>query len=325
MTGGLRIAVTGAAGSVGAKLVEQLARSDDVDGIVAFDCLPVSASHPKVAAFQQDIREPTADILREHGVDAVVHLAFLLRPGHDREAARRVNVGGTAQVLHDCRATGVRRFVYLSSTTVYGARPGAEQPYTEESPARPVRGFQYAEDKAATELMLKTFAANNPDTCVTVLRGCTVLAPRCENFVTQVFSRLARVCILGADPQIQFIHLDDLLEVLELCLLEPVPGVFNVTGEGAVAHSEIARIAGRRRVAVPAQLLAFITQATWMLRLQSDSPACGLAMVRWPWVASNEKLARETGFCPRYTSREALINSALVANRGAGSSRSSGP
>ncbi len=310
----MRILVTGAAGSVGAKLVEQLAQSDDVDGIVALDCLPVSASHPKVVAFQQDIREPIADILREQGVDAVVHLAFLLQPGHNREAAHRVNVGGTAQVLHDCRVVGVQRFVYLSSTTVYGARPGTEQPYTEESPVRPVRGFQYAEDKVATELMLKAFAADNPGACVTVLRGCTVMAPRCENFITQVFSRMALVRIAGADPQMQFIHLDDLLEALELCLLEPVSGVFNVTGEGTIARSEIARVAGRHPVALPAPLLAFITQVTWMLRLQSDSPACGLAMARWPWVASNEKLARETGFRPRYTSREALMNSALAAN-----------
>lgn len=313
----MRVLVTGAAGSVGAKLVEKLTRLDDVDGIVALDCLPVSASHPKVVAFQQDIREPIADILCKHGVDAVVHLAFLLRPGHNREVARRVNISGPAQVLHDCQIAGVHRLVYLSSTTVYGARPGAEQPYTEESPVRPVRGFQYAEDKATTELMLEFFAADNPGACVTVLRGCTVMAPRCENFVTQVFSKLALVRIAGADPQMQFIHLDDLLEVLELCLLEPVPGVFNVTGEGTIARSEIARIAGRHPVPMPASLLALIAQVTWMLRLQSDSPACGLAMARWPWVASNEKLARETGFRPRYTSREALINSALAANRGA--------
>ena len=308
----MRILVTGAAGSVGANLVERLTRSDSVDGIVALDCLPVSASHPKVVTFRRDIREPIADILREHGIDAVVHLAFLLRPGHDRKAARRVNVGGTSQVLHDCWAARVRSFVYLSSTTVYGARPGAEQPYTEESPVRPVRGFQYAEDKARTELMLKTFAANNPGTCVTVLRGCTVIVPRRENLITRVFSRMALIRIPGSDPQMQFIHLDDLLEALEMCVLKPLPGIFNVTGEGTVARSEIARIAGRRPVALPAPLLAFIAQATWMLRLQSDSPACGLAMARWPWVASREKLERETGFRPRYTSLEALMDSALA-------------
>ena len=313
----LRVAVTGAAGSVGAALVERLTGSDGVDGIVAFDVRPVSTAHPKVTAFRRDIREPIADILSEHGVDAVVHLAFLLRPGHDRQAARRVNVDGAARVLHDCRAAGVRQLVYLSSTTVDGTRPGAELPYTEDSPVRPVRGFQYAENKAATELLLETFAADNPSACVTVLRGCPVMAPRCADFVTRAYSRLTRVRIAGADPEMQLIHMDDLLDALELCLLKPMPGVFNVTGEGTVAYSEVARVAGRRPVAVPASILAFIAQAAWVLGLQSDSPACGLAMVRWPWLASNEKLARETWFRPRYTSREALLSSALAADGGA--------
>ena len=313
MRRGLRVAVTGAAGSVGAALVERLAGSDGVDGIVALDVLPVSAPHPKVTAFRRDIREPIADVLGAHGVDAVVHLAFLLRPGHDRQAARRVNVDGTARVLHDCRAAGVRRLVYLSSTTVYGARPGAELPYTEDSPVRPVRGFQYAEDKAATERLLEGFGADDPGARVTILRGCPAMAPGSGDTVTRLYSRLARVRIAGADPEMQFIHMDDVVKALERCLLEPVPGVFNVTGEGTVAYREVARVAGRRPVPVPAHLLAFLVQAAWVLRLQSDSPACGLAMMRWPWVASNEKLVRETGFRPRYTSREALSSSALAA------------
>ena len=276
------------------------------------------ASHPKVAAFRRDIRESCADLLAGQGVDAVVHLAFRLRPGHDRAAARRVNVDGTARVLRDCRAAGVRRLVYLSSTTVYGARPGAEQPYTEDSPVRPLRGFGYAEDKAATERLVAAFAAAEPGARVTVLRGCAVMAPGGGDFVTRTHSRLARVRVAGADPQMQFIHLDDLVAALELCLLEPVPGVFNVTGEGVVAYGEIARVAGRRPVTVPAPLLAFAAQAAWMLRLQGDAPACTLAMLRWPWVASNEKLTRETGFRPRYTSREALMCSALAAGRRTG-------
>ena len=317
MSRGLRVAVTGAAGSVGARLVERLVGSDDVDGIVALDVRPAIASHPKVTAFRRDIREPIADILGEHAVDAVAHLAFMLRPGHDREAARQVNVDGTARVLRDCRATGVRRVIYLSSTTVYGARPGAELPYTEDSPVRPVRGYRYAEDKAEAERLLEAFAADDPGACITVLRGCPVMAPGPEDAVSRVCSRLTRVRIAGADPPMQFIHSDDLVEALELCLLEPVAGVFNVTGEGVVAWSEIARIVGRRPVPVPAHLLAFIVQAAWMLRLQGHSPACILAMMRWPWMASSEKLARKTGFRPRYTSLEALMSSALAARSAA--------
>ena len=312
MASGLRVAITGAAGSIGAKLVERLALSDDVDGIVAFDSQPLTFDHAKVVNFPMDIRQPMSDILREYGVDSVVHLAFLLRPGHNREAIRRVNVGGTARVLRSCREASVRNLLYVSSTTVYGAHPDAVQRYTEELLVRPVRGFQYAEDKAATELIIEAFAADNPDTCVTVLRGCVVMGPRSDNFIAQAFRKPLLVSILGANPQMQFIHEDDVQEALELCLMERVPGVYNLTGEGTVAYSDIARTAGLRSVALPAPVLSALTQASWALRLQGDSPASGLAMVRWPWLASNEKLTRETGFRPRHTSREALEASTLA-------------
>ena len=318
MARGLRIAITGAAGSIGAKLVERLAVSDDVDGIVAFDSRPLPFDHAKVVNFHMDIRQPMSDVLREYSVDSVVHLAFLLRPGHNREANRRVNVGGTARVLRSCREASVRNLLYLSSTTVYGAHPNGVQPYTEDSPVRPVSGFQYAEDKAATELMLEAFTTDNPATCVTVLRGCVVMGPRSDNFIAQAFRKPLLVSILGANPQMQFIHEDDVQEALELCLMEGVPGVYNLTGEGTVTYSDIARTAGLRSVALPAPVLSALTQASWVLRLQGDSPASGLAMVRWPWVASNEKLTRETGFRPRHTSREALEASTLARNvRGA--------
>lgn len=313
---GLRVAVTGAAGSIGSMLVERLAASADVDGVVALDGRRVGFEHPKVAAHQQDIREPMGGVLRGEGVDALVHLAFRLRPGRDREAVRRVNVGGTAQALRACQAAGVRRLVYLSSTTVYGPNAGDAQPYTEASPVRPVRGHQYAEDKAATELMLAAFSADHPETAVSVLRACPVMGPRSESFVTEALRKPALVRAWGADPPMQFLHEEDLMEALELCLLEPVAGVYNVTGEGTVAYSEVARVLGKRCIAGPGWLVGFAMEASWALRLQSDSPGCGLALVRWPWVASSAKLTRETGWRPRYTSREALEASSLAAGRG---------
>lgn len=312
MASGLRVAVTGAAGSVGEKLVERLAASDDVDFIAAFDVQPLHFEHPKVARFQQDIRQPMADILREYRIDSLVHLAFVLRQLRDRDLMRRVNVGGTAQVLRSCQAAGVRRLVYFSSTTVYGPNPGDRLPYTEESPVRPVRGFQYAEDKAATELMIEAFAMDNPETCVTVLRGCVIMGPRSDNFITQAFRKPVLVSIAGANPEMQFMHEADVQEALELCLMERVPGVYNITGQGTVPYSEIARVAGIRAIPVPGPILSCITQASWNLRLQSDATASGLAMARWPWLASNEKLTRETGFRPRYSSREALEASTLA-------------
>ena len=151
----------------------------------------------------------------------------------DRKAADRVNVSGTAQVIHDCWTADIKHLVYLSSTTVYGARSGAEQPYTEESPVRPVRGFQYAENKAAAELKLRTFAMNNPNSRVTILRGVhgngapsarTSLLMSFSDWRAYAFSVPIRRCSLSISTTCS--------TLFELCLLKPACGVFNITGEG---------------------------------------------------------------------------------------------
>ena len=309
---GLRVAVTGAAGSIGARLVESLAASDDVDTVVALDARPIDITHPKVVVYQRDISQPLEDIFKQHRVTSVVHLAFQLKPGRNRGAGRRINVGGTARVLRSSQAADVGHILYLSSTTVYGAHPDNAVPLTEDSRVRPVRGFQYAEDKAATELLLQAYGSDYPDIRITMLRGCVVMGPHSDNFITKAFSKPLLVKIRGADPQMQFIHEDDLRNVLELCLKAKFPGVYNVAGDDTVPYSHIAHVAGRRSFSVPAALLYPLTQASWQLRLQSDSPSCGLDMIRWPWVASIEKLQQETGFTPRYTSQQALEASTLV-------------
>jgi hypothetical protein len=71
-------------------------------------------------------------------------------------------------------------------------------------------------------------------------------------------------------------------------------------------YSDVAREAGRRRVAIPAQVIYPLVGIIWRLGLQRSSPPEGLDYIRYPWVASSEKLKRETGFAFRYTSLEAL-------------------
>lgn len=312
MASGLRIAVTGAAGSIGSNLVARLTASDDVDAIVALDARPIDSISSKVHSYQRDILQPIDDLLKEHGIGSLVHLAFQLKPGRDREAARRINVGGTARVLQSCQFADVNHIVYLSSSTVYGAYKSNGVPFTEDSPVRPVRGFQYAEDKAATELLLQAYATDYADTKITILRGCVVMGPNSDNFITNAFSKPVLVRIAGTDPPMQFIHEEDLLDLLKLSLSEPFPGVYNVAGAGTVPYSHITRVAGRRAIPLPASILYPMTQASWVLRLQSDSPACGLDMIRWPWLADIGKLQRETGWVPQYTAQQALEASTLA-------------
>ena len=303
---GRRVAVTGASGYVGSRLVDSLEAEGEVEMVLAMDVRPPARSLGAKATFiQQDVSVPFPRTFASHEIDTVVHLAYVLRQGRNREANRRVNVGGTANLLDACGEAGVRKIVYLSSTSVYGAHPDNPAFLTEDSPARPARGFQYSEDKVRSEALVEAFAAERPDTVATILRCCPVMGPNADNFIARAFLKPFLVKVRGSDPGMQFIHEDDLIGCIMRCVLDDAPGLYNVAGEGAIRWSEMAAMLGRRMLSLPAWLLYPATDAAWKLRLQSDSPSIGLDFIRYAWAVSTEKIKRELGFEFRHSSREA--------------------
>ena len=300
-----RVAITGAAGYVGGALVRRLERVDEIERVLAIDVRPVTDRHTSRVTFvRQDVTVPMTDLLVEHRIDTVVHLAFVLNPGRDRAAARRANVNGTAAVLDSCVRAEVQRVLYLSSTTVYGAHHDNPPLLTEDSPIRPVEGFAYGEDKAETEALFSEFVQRYPTCATAILRACPVLGANADNFISRAFAKPFLVGIAGSDPPMQFLHESDLSEILYLCLLNGVTGVYNLAGDGTIQWSEMVGMYGRRLVSLPAPILYGLTSATWKLGLQGDSPASGLDFIRYRWVASTGKIKQELGYEFRRTSRD---------------------
>jgi UDP-glucuronate 4-epimerase len=165
----MRILVTGGAGFIGSHLCARLlGRGDEVTAVDNFDPFyPERLKRRAVEPLQSEgIRLVTADIrddaamdraFREARPEAVVHLAALagVRPSLERpDAYMDVNVRGTAVLLDAARKANIRRFIFGSSSSVYGE--GARPPFREtariDSPLSP-----YAASKAAGELLARTF------------------------------------------------------------------------------------------------------------------------------------------------------------------------
>ena len=84
-----RVAITGGSGYIGSRLIERLGGDASVARILVLDVRPLPRAYgPKVVYLQRDITEPIDDVLREHEIDVVVHLAFILKAGHNRVAIR---------------------------------------------------------------------------------------------------------------------------------------------------------------------------------------------------------------------------------------------
>ena len=301
-----RAAVTGASGYIGARLVRRLEQEDSVEKILAIDVRPPARPFGSKTVFM--LREASGAVdrlLSEHAIDSVSHLAFILKPGRNRASIRRTNVEGARNMLEGCARASVEHLLYLSSSTVYGAHPDNPSLLTESSPLRPVEGFQYGEDKAAAESVIQNLAKRPGSPATVVLRACPVLGPTADNYVSRSFSGPFLVRIRGADPPMQFLHEDDLTELMAHCILNRVSGVYNAAGDGTITWREATDRLGRTTVSVPAGLIHMATDLSWRLRLQTSASPAGLRFIRYPWVVSTEKIKREVGIGFRYSSGEA--------------------
>ncbi|MDI1435141.1 NAD-dependent epimerase/dehydratase family protein [Polyangium sorediatum] len=184
----MKLLVTGIAGFIGSHLAERLLdRGDTVVGLDSFDPYYArSIKERNLARVRGRAHVVEADLLDEAAVaeilsatdfDVVVHLASLagVRPSLAVPARyQRVNVEGTTRLAELARARGVRRFVFASSSSVYGA--SKRLPFAEDDRAdEPMSS--YAASKRAAELVLRALVHTH-DLGVTCLRYFTVYGPR---------------------------------------------------------------------------------------------------------------------------------------------------
>lgn len=306
----MRFAVTGAAGFLGQALVRHLASLPSTESVLAIDvrAKPGLARPPaSVRWVFHDIRQPMGEIFRSSGVQAIAHLAYVLKPSHDRARSRSINVGGTESVLSAARACHASRVVYPSSTTVYGAHADYRRPYVETDPVRPLPGFQYSVYKAEAELLIRRFAEDT-HVPVAILRGPPVMGESADNFIVRSLTRRILPVPLGANVQFQFLHISDLVTALAMSLTTDFEGTFNVTSDGTVRWRDMVRSIGNRTIPVPGALLKGLVGATWALRLQSESPPSGVDFIRYPWLADGTRFQKLTGWRPRYDSAQALTS-----------------
>lgn len=183
-----RVLVTGGAGFIGSHLCEKLlARGDDVVCIddlndyynPAFKCENILELKKKktFTFYKADIRAPLDQIFATHNFELVIHLAA--RAGvrasiENPKLYAEVNVGGTTNLLECSRKFGVKRFIFASSSSVYGKN--SHLPFSEKEPLNEPAS-PYAATKLSAELMCRTYH-NLYGLSIACLRLFTVYGPR---------------------------------------------------------------------------------------------------------------------------------------------------
>jgi nucleoside-diphosphate-sugar epimerase len=165
----MRVLVTGSSGQLGTEVARQLASTETVIGL---DARPGKWTTQVGDVADADL---IADLVR--GVDALIHIASLHAPHVGQRSMQDfidTNITGTLRLLQAASAAGVRRFVYTSTTSVYGAAlvPEGEEAVwvTEDLTPRPRDIYDIT--KLAAEELCRLCARdyNLPTICLRVSR-----------------------------------------------------------------------------------------------------------------------------------------------------------
>jgi nucleoside-diphosphate-sugar epimerase len=303
--------VTGGAGFLGINLCRHLlARGQHVRTL---DIAPFPyAERTVVDVLQGDVRDRVAVEQAMDGCDVVVHCAAAL-PLAPAEEIISTTVTGTQIVLASAAAHSVKRFIFISSTAVYGIPD--HHPLLEEDRLTGVGPYGMSKIQAEA-LCLEARAGG---LCTSVLRPKSFVGPERLGAFELLYDWAycgRNFPVLGSgENRYQLLDVEDLCQAIELCANadpERVNDTFNVGarqfGTLREAFQAVLDHAGHggRVIALPARPAILLLEVLRALHL---SPL-------YPWIyqtashdsfVSTERIERALGFAARYSNRDALI------------------
>jgi nucleoside-diphosphate-sugar epimerase len=292
------VMVTGATGFVGAPLVDELLESGArVRVLVQPGTRDLLRRPGDVEVVEGDIGDGRALDRAVERVGTVVHLAALL-PRASHADLHRVNVQGTAALLHACRRADPHRVVLMSSTSVYSeVGDRSAWPLTEASPVGPTGrdpSLAYGWSKVAAEHVLREVAADAAFEAL-VLRPATCYGHDHPSTVALLRAALSGPVDVTSSRVLQYVEVNDLARAAARLVLAP-------------ENAEVVHLAAPDAMSWPA--VQTLVRSVFDPDSPTDSPV--VSRFSYPYDVTH---ARTHGASPRIGMREGVL--ALAAD-GAG-------
>jgi nucleoside-diphosphate-sugar epimerase len=272
----MKILITGATGKVGSRFVPRmLAKGYDVS-ILARDAAKASAL-AKLGAkvvigdlFSPDTLPPAVE-----GIDAVIHLAALFRTFTDNEGIIKTNYAGTVALANAAIAAGVKRFIFASTSNVYGS--GYRHPAKEDDIVNINDPRAYSSSKIAAEQELLSLGKNKGFD-VRVLRLAFVYGDK-DPHIEEIIPLLKKMK-RHSGSRMHMVHHLDVAQALALLLhTDGLNGeIFNVADDAPITLYELADSVG--------------------LAADTFDPAEGPLTDPFEGIMDVSKLRKKTGFRP---------------------------
>jgi UDP-glucose 4-epimerase len=307
------VAVVGGSRYLGAHLVGMLLRNDSVERVLAIDSVKPSPQHRRRMRDAEFVRlDPQSPrlqgILREAGIDTVVHAGLHhtdFAPG-GRAAVKEANIMGSMHVIAACgRAATVKRFVLISSTSVYGSSGVDPAMFTEDMAARRLPSGGIPLDHSSVEGYVRGMSRKRPDIDVTILRIPAILGLPEPTVVGELLLPSVAPVLAGYDPRIQLLHPQDALDALLHAATGAPPGTYNIAADGILTLTQAIRRAGHIPLPVMPQTFKLAARLLSSQGLRDIGPS-QLRYLRYGRTMDTTRMRTEFGFTPRYTTEEAL-------------------
>lgn len=310
-----QVLVTGGAGYVGAVLVPQLLEqgySVKVLDLYLFGDKVLSAvkDNPNLEQIKGDLRDEKLLKRILPGCDAVIHLACISNdPSFELNPAlsRSINFEAFEPLVKISKESGVRRFIYASTSSVYGVSDAEN--VTEEHPLVPLT--DYNKYKGLCEPVLLEY--QSPDFTTVVIRPATVCgySPRQRldltvNILTNHAVNFGRITIFGGAQMRPNIHINDIVDLYSMLLELPEEKIAGKIFNAGYENHTVAEIAEMVRNVVEREVPG--REHLEVITTPSDD--------RRSYHISSEKIKRELGFVPKRTIEDAVRDLVVAFKEG---------
>lgn len=332
------ILITGASGYVGAMLVDQFSKRDDVEKIIGLDKDSAPAlirDNPKLVFVQSNTSdEGWEEKVAPYAPDVVIHTAWQIRCFYGNAAkAWKWNVEGSQRVFNFAlRTPSIKRLVHFSTASLYGAF--AENTLThyfkEDEPMRE-KEYLYGVEKGQAEVDLNALRDElKPLAHIYVVRPAAITGPRGRamhyrfglqsalsgtlkgSFLYSIIRTL--VSFVPSTPGWcrQFVHEDDVADIVAKLAFDPIDSayeIFNLAPPGPpVFPKDMAKAVGKRAVNMPIPLIRFAYFLFWHLTRGKIPTAPGSwRFYSYPLVMDGTKVPKLLGYRYRMESKDAFV------------------